>query len=282
MKNKFKQILKKIFFKANLYILINIFKLLRDYLKVFKKPFLVNSSINNSFKFIGNTNVRDSVYEKEIKEFFLKIIKKNDLFINVGANYGYYCCLALSEGVRTIAFEPIYTNLRLLYKNIKINNFDQNIDVFPIALGDRAEYKNIYGLSETASLVKGWMSENKSTDTIYCSTMDKILNISDYKNKQILFLIDVEGFEKKVLDGAINFIKMEKKPIWIMEVLYDLYDVKNFDYIDTFKHFFDNEYLCFDIQNNFKKINLEDLTVPISSNFLFIDKNKYKNILNTS
>tara|TARA_Y100001960_G_C14637831_1_gene809201 strand:+ start:353 stop:1186 length:834 start_codon:yes stop_codon:yes gene_type:complete len=273
-----KKIFKIILLKANLYILINIYKLLRDYIKIFKKPFNVNSSINNSFKFIGNKNIKNSNYEKDIKKLFLKIIKKNDCFINVGANYGYYCCLALNEGIQTIAFEPIYTNLRLLYKNIKINNFDKNIEVFPMALGDRTEYKEIYGLSETASLVKGWMSETKSTDIVYTSKMEKILDASNFKNQQILFLIDVEGFEKKVLDGALSFIKMEKKPIWIIEIIYDLY-ADNPDYMNTFKHFFDNGYLCFDIQDNLQNINLQNLTTPKSSNFLFIDKNNYKNIL---
>jgi len=269
-----RKILKNFFLKKKLYIVISVYKLLRDYLKVFKKPFVVNSSLHNSFKFIGNLNIKNSTYEKDVREIFLKIIKKTDCFINVGANYGYYCCLALSEGVRTIAFEPIYTNLRLLYKNIKINNFDKNIEVFPLALGDRAEYKEIYGLSETASLVKGWMSENKSTDIVYCSTMDNILNVSDFKNKQIMFLIDVEGFEKKVLDGAINFVKMQTKPIWIIEIIDNLYVEKNPDYIATFKYFFDNDYLCFDIQDNLRQINLQDLTPPRSSNFLFVDKNK--------
>ena len=157
--------------------MVSLYKLLRDYIKIFKKPFVVSSSLHNSFKFIGNENIKNSTYEKEIRELFLKIIKKTDCFINVGANCGYYCCLALSAGVRTIAFEPIYTNLRLLYKNIKINNFDNNIEVFPLALSNQKEYKEIYGLSETASLVKGWMSENISHEIVYCSTMDQILNV---------------------------------------------------------------------------------------------------------
>jgi len=169
-----------------------------------------------------------------------------------------------------------FYSIRKLYESHKVSgdNFDKNIEVFPLALGDRAEYKEIYGLSETASLVKGWMSENKSTDIVYCSTMDNILNVSDFKNKQIMFLIDVEGFEKKVLDGAINFVKMQTKPIWIIEIIDNLYVEKNPDYIATFKYFFDNDYLCFDIQDNLRQINLQDLTPPRSSNFLFVDKNK--------
>ena len=271
-----RKIVKNFLTKLNLFIFVSLFKLIRDYLKSFKKPFVINSELHNSFKYIGNSNIKDDKYEVEVKELFLKLIQKTDNFINVGANYGFYCCLALSKGIKTSAFEPVYTNLRILYKNIKINNFDENIEVFPLALSNKLEFKKIYGLSETASLMKGWMQENVSHEIVYCSTMDHILNASNFKDKQTLILIDVEGFEKKVIEGSLNFIKLKTKPFWIIEIIYDLYGVNNNDYNTIFDFFLDNDYFCYDIQSDLKQILREDLHKKKSSNFLFIDKEKIK------
>lgn len=271
-----RKIIKKFLTKLNLYFLIFLFKLIRDYFKSLKKPFILNSEFHNSFKYIGNSNIKDNNYEIEVKKLFLKLIQQTDNFINVGANYGFYCCLALSKNINTIAFEPVYTNLRVLYKNIKINNFDENIQVFPLALSDKSEFKEIYGMSETASLAKGWMQENISHEIVYCSTMDQVLNASNFEDKQTLILIDVEGFENKVIKGSSSFMKLKTKPFWIIEIIYDLYGVNNNDYEAIFDFFFDNDYLCFDIHSDLKQILHEDLHKKNSSNFLFIDKEKIK------
>ena len=111
-------------------------------MKSFKKPFVINSELHNSFKYIGNSNIKDDKYEVEVKELFLKLIQKTDNFINVGANYGFYCCLALSKDIKTSAFEPVYTNLRILFYKRKCNiyNFDEWINKFrhPLMLDTQA------------------------------------------------------------------------------------------------------------------------------------------------
>jgi len=52
--------------------------------------------------------------------------------VNVGANTGYYCCLALDRNKYVIAFEPINLNVKYLLRNIKANNWDDRIEVYPM------------------------------------------------------------------------------------------------------------------------------------------------------
>ena len=59
-------------------------------------------------------------FEPEETEIFLSIIKDVDVLVNVGANVGYYCALALSHNKYVYAFEPIQLNLNTLLKNMKI------------------------------------------------------------------------------------------------------------------------------------------------------------------
>lgn len=87
------------------------------------------------FYFSGDPSMENGSFEAEEIEIVSEILKQTNVFINVGANYGYYCCLALQAGVHTVAFEPIDLNLRLLYKNIQVNGWQDKIEIFPLALG---------------------------------------------------------------------------------------------------------------------------------------------------
>ena len=44
-------------------------------------------------------------------------------FVNIGAHYGYYACLAAQQGMKVTAFEPIDANYQMLRDNIDTNNF---------------------------------------------------------------------------------------------------------------------------------------------------------------
>ena len=63
------------------------------------------------FKFIGDKNMEKGIFESEEVKIVEKCLEKTDIFINVGANIGYYCCIALKHKIFTIAFEPIELQL---------------------------------------------------------------------------------------------------------------------------------------------------------------------------
>jgi hypothetical protein len=117
------------------------YRYLRDNRFIFEDP----KETPLGFKFIGNEKMEQGIFEKEEIEIVNRCLNRTDIFINIGANIGYYCCIALKRGKHTVAFEPIESNLRYLYKNIKANQLQHNIEIFPIALSNITGSIDIYG-----------------------------------------------------------------------------------------------------------------------------------------
>ena len=64
----------------------------------------------------------DSSFETTEMNILKELIEKSDVFIDVGANIGYYTCLACSLGKKVLAFEPQQQNLACLIDNIHITD----------------------------------------------------------------------------------------------------------------------------------------------------------------
>src|SRR5450759_2502133 len=97
------------------------------------------------FKLIGHESMEKGLFEPEETHIVGKLLDQVDAFVNVGANIGYYCCLALLKNKPTIAFEPEPQNLKFLLKNIKANNWGDKIEIYPIAISSGVGVVDIYG-----------------------------------------------------------------------------------------------------------------------------------------
>ncbi len=170
------------------------------------------------FKLIGNSAMESGHFEKTETEIIQRYLKTTDVFVNIGANIGYYCCIALQQKIRTLAFEPIDLNLKYLYKNISSNGWENDIEVYPIALSNKTGLIEIYGGGTAASLIKGWSNTPEySRQWVPVSTLDNVIG-SRLNGKRCLMLIDVEGAEYELMQGASTFLDMKPKPVWIIEV----------------------------------------------------------------
>ena len=135
-------------------------------------------------------------------------------FVNIGAHYGYYACLAAQQGMKVTAFEPIDANYQMLRDNIDTNNFLYDCRLVHAAVGDRSHLAKIYGAFSGASLIP---EMTKKSNSMYQIT--QVFELSDFRlsSEPTLFLIDVEGYELNVLEGARNHLADKSKNIWIVE-----------------------------------------------------------------
>jgi FkbM family methyltransferase len=233
---------------------------MRDQLECMEEPQLTPWG----FKLAGNTAMAQGTFEPVETALVLKLLDEVDVFINVGANVGYYCCHALGMGKSVIAFEPMPRNLRFLCKNINANGWD-GAEIFPVALSNKVSILEIYGANTGASLVKGWAGAPESYKTLVpCSTMDLLLD-SRLKGKRALILVDIEGAEKWMLEGASKMLSNDPKPIWVVEIVTSENQPEgvaiNPNFTNTFQFFFESGYEAFSADQEMRPITIEEVAL---------------------
>jgi FkbM family methyltransferase len=201
------------------------------------------------FTLAGHDAMAAGMFEPEETELVRKLLQDVDLFVNIGANVGYYCCHALSLGKPIIAVEPNTRNLYYLLANIRNNGWSQQATIFPVALGNQSDILQMWGGGTGASLIKGWASIHESYVTqVPVMTLDRVLN-DEIKDKKALILVDIEGAEFMMLQGAIQVLKNQPRPIWIMEIATTEHQPANVlvnpNFEKTFDIFFNNGYAAY-------------------------------------
>ena len=255
--------------------LASMYRFVRDQREFMEEPPLTPWG----FKLAGHAAMSQGDFEPVETELVRKILPGVDVFVNVGANVGYYCCHALSMGKPIIAFEPIERNFRHLCRNIKANGWS-GAELYPIALSNKIDILEIYGGNTGASLVKGWAGIPESyVNLVPSSTMDIVLS-TRLCGKRTLILVDIEGAERWMLEDASIMLSNNPKPIWIVEIAakeHQSHQVKmNPNFLSTFEIFFQNGYEAFNINQSLTPITITEVnqifsgeSEPSTHNFLF-------------
>ena len=140
------------------------------------------------------------------------LVNKNKISIDVGANLGLFTFYLQKYSKYVYAFEPNPYPLR----NLK-NLVSENTEVIPIAIGNKNGYLDLF----IPKNKKGWSSNGaslKETELnlgIKHSVVSRTLDSLEIENVGLI-KIDVEGFEKQVLEGASRTIT-DFKPNLIIE-----------------------------------------------------------------
>ena len=200
------------------------------------------------FSLAGNSMMASGLFEPEETQLIRGLLQEVECVINIGANVGYYCCHALSLGKSVIAVEPIDRNLHYLKRNMVENNWGQQIEIYPVALGSKTDVQKIWGSDTAASLIRGWAGIPESYVTqVPVLTLDRILG-SSIASKKTLILVDIEGAEYGMLQGAVNTLVHVPRPIWMVEIGTTMHQpigtIINPHLVETFRMFFERGYLA--------------------------------------
>ena len=221
------------------------------------------------FKFLGPSVMQNGSFEVIETKILIKLFFQADIFVNVGANFGYYICMARNMGVRSIAIEPIPINQRILKQNLIENSWDQNVILHPIACGNSNGNVTIYGEGTGASIIPGWaQNPSRLKHIVPMKKLDNILSNEKVTSKSVI-LIDVEGFEFDVLRGAENILGSPDKPVIMLES--GLTDHRsegglNLKFLEIFK---------FIVKNGYRVFNVKDINFEITQEL--IEKNIEQN-----
>jgi len=206
--------------------------------------------------------MREGKFEIEETAIISRLLAHADVFVDVGANLGYYTCLASQRGKQVVAFEPQPQNLNCLMRNVMVNGYEQQVEIFPLALSNRPGLLTLYGASgPSASLIKGWAGYSANyKQLIPVSTLDVVLN-TRFVDKQLFIKIDVEGAEYQVLAGAQAVLSRARKPVWLLEVCLQEFHPSglNPDFSKVFDLFWDKGYQAFTATEPAKLVTKQDV-----------------------
>ncbi len=172
------------------------------------------------FKLAGLPAMERGEFEPEETKQVCTLLSEVEVFVNVGANVGYYVCHARRHGKRVIAVEPLDQNVQVLQRNLLANGWT-DVEVLPVALGDHVGLEKLYGGGTAASLVAGWAGAPAAHyRMVPVTTLDHLLG-DRFAGERLLILIDVEGFELNVLHGAVRQLTRRPAPVWFVEICLD-------------------------------------------------------------
>lgn len=214
------------------------------------------------FRLAGAPEMCKEYYDIDQVSVFLDCMETHDVVLDIGANIGFYTCLASSRGKRVLAFEPSNRNLRFLLRNLWENEF-RNVEVFPVGLGEQRGLIPLYGFGGISSVVPGWAQAGRSRFSVVpVTTLDSIIG-TRFQQERLLIKVDVEGFELNVLRGAAAVLKQNPRPTWLIEILLRSTVIPgevNTQFRDTFEVFWNVGYQCRTLDQNRSTISKEDVT----------------------
>lgn len=169
--------------------------------------------LDKKLSFVGHNDSYLNHLELGGEDYFIDFMSKGYLsgdptIFDVGANIGFISAIfsLYNPKSQIYAFEPGESNFNYLSQNIESNNLD-NVQTFNLALANSNGYQKFNENSAWGYL------ENEQLDSKSIGAKVRVMTIDQFifenKVKKVDFIkIDVEGFEKHVLDGMTETLEM--------------------------------------------------------------------------
>jgi FkbM family methyltransferase len=278
-------------------------KIIRSILKPFSRfipkkfQFAINGTISieldETHRMLFHANPTSNVFNMlfwggvkgfEYNEFkvFKHIVKSSKLFLDIGANIGYYSCVAktYNRSIKVHGFEPMPSANKYFKNNCRINHFEE-IGVHETALtnfkGEATFYSNVnpkfpketdflYGDNSLNSAATGVISRIEIK--VKTDTLDNFVKDHLAPDEKIdLIKLDTEGTENLVMEGAATVLKTHR-PIIMCEV------IKGFIERELETILSANSYLYFEVKDKGLK-EVKKLEVPTGKlDYFFVPSEK--------
>ena len=201
---------------------------------------------------------------------FLKDLDKQYIFFDIGANYGIYTFLFSKNAHHSFIFEPInecieyiklgyrFNNATFINKAASNKNKEINLNI------PKINSKQVFGKSSAENKFKHF-----ETRIVKGITIDSFSSrVNSYNSKKLFIKVDVEGYENKVIDVALNILSS-----FDAILLIEIEKRHNADYLYVFSCLKDIKYKVFCLENkNLKELFSEsdiENAMQETNNFIF-------------
>ena len=195
---------------------------------IFVKERWVRTDIRNDLAIwvnLGDANVSrgclDDRWEEPVVRFILGRLRKGDVFVDVGANIGWFTLLAgrkLSElgGGHVVSFEPQSEIFRWLERSVEDNALDPFVTLHQAALANKSGVVDLIlyrGDPAISHLATREAAAGGVIEKVNALRMDDLA----FPDRVRLIKIDAEGAEGLVFAGAARILK-EHRPVIVAEL----------------------------------------------------------------
>lgn len=167
--------------------------------------------------------------EPETLDWIDRQLRDGSTFFDIGANVGEFSIYAALRhpGLRVVAFEPEYANLHVLRDNLLANGLQNRVEVYSIALGNRAGFSHLHiqdatpgaALHTESNGVLDLTRTHKPViwrEGIYTTTLDAFCDETRLTPQYVK--MDVDGTEREILEGASRTLRTSALHSVIMEM----------------------------------------------------------------
>lgn len=204
-------------------------KILRKVLNILPKPKIVRilQGPLRGKRWIVSSGVSGywlGTYESEHQKILEKVLKEGDVFFDVGAHVGIFTILAsqlVGKSGKIFAFEPLKRNVDFLSRHVALNKCD-NVVIIEVAVSN-SEGDAFFDEGENSFMGK---LSSKGVYLIEMVTIDRLVGEEIILPPSVI-KIDVEGFQERVLIGAMTTLQ-KYHPKIILEASYKKGDPENF------------------------------------------------------
>lgn len=145
-------------------------------------------------------------YESSLVQRYLK---PGDVFLDAGANIGYFSVLAaacVGEGGHVYAFEPEPRNFRLLQANVELNGFGDRVTSMQVALTDQSGQAPLYLHPENLGDHQLYAGDS-GREAVMVEMLTGAQVFSDLDVRLGLVKIDTQGAEQAVVEGLLPLLQ---------------------------------------------------------------------------
>src|SRR5262249_11602542 len=154
-------------------------------------------------------------WEPHLTRYLTLNLSSTDVFMDVGANLGYYTVVCAPLVQRVVAFEPVSISHGYCRANIELNNL-RNVDLFQCGLWHEEATAHIR--FDSSSMMAASISLKETGETVRCASLDDLIRRRELILPRLdVVKMDVEGAELSALKGMQQTIA-QFRPKIIMEL----------------------------------------------------------------
>jgi FkbM family methyltransferase len=161
--------------------------------------------------------LRDRSWEPHLTRYLLRELRPADVFVDVGANIGYFVTLCAPLVSRVVAFEPVTANCRYCASNIALNQLT-NVELHQMGLWHEEATLPLRGDLQGVNAAIAPSQDVAGPEFVRLAPLDGLLASNEITLSRLDVLkMDIEGAEVSALSGMRATIE-RFRPRIVMEL----------------------------------------------------------------